>query len=143
MSLLRRVVPSSFAHHHCYCTCVLLYLLQVCDLTSWVENHPGGYLALVNMAGKDATDNFTVSLFVCFNVCIVYFVWCFENSRLLLILLLVLLLLSSCCLLFVRATTLRPSGSGSCPTSSSVRVLLCTCTRSAALCLRCRCVWLG
>jgi cytochrome b involved in lipid metabolism len=34
--------------------------VQVCDLTAWVENHPGGYLALVNIAGKDATDNFTV-----------------------------------------------------------------------------------
>ncbi len=33
--------------------------VQVYDVTSWVENHPGGFLPLVNMAGKDATDNFT------------------------------------------------------------------------------------
>ena len=45
-----------FASHHPR----VLVALQVCDLTAWVEHHPGGYLALVNMAGKDATDNFTV-----------------------------------------------------------------------------------
>ncbi len=27
-------------------------------MTKWVDQHPGGYLPLVNIAGGDATDNF-------------------------------------------------------------------------------------
>jgi hypothetical protein len=32
--------------------------LQVYNISPWVEHHPGGYLPLVNLAGRDATDNF-------------------------------------------------------------------------------------
>lgn len=28
------------------------------DISKWIDNHPGGYLPLVNVAGRDATDNF-------------------------------------------------------------------------------------
>ncbi len=39
---------------------VLINVWQVLDLTKWVDLHPGGRLALINMAGIDATDEMTV-----------------------------------------------------------------------------------
>ena len=37
---------------------LLALLLQVYNLTTWCERHPGGLLPILNVAGQDATDAF-------------------------------------------------------------------------------------
>ena len=35
-----------------------MYAPQVYDMTRWADSHPGGHVTLLNVAGRDGTDNF-------------------------------------------------------------------------------------
>lgn len=40
----------------------LTFVLQVLDVTSFLSEHPGGELAILTFAGKDATEEFNMCL---------------------------------------------------------------------------------
>ena len=52
------------AKHSSKTDCWVVVDGQVLDVTSFLSEHPGGELAILTFAGKDATEEFNMSLVV-------------------------------------------------------------------------------
>jgi len=52
------VTMAECAKHNTENDCWIVIKGKAYDITNWIHYHPGGWLPLLNMAGKDATDGF-------------------------------------------------------------------------------------